>query len=121
MIPEAMITEWKTPHAPWESNDFLEQDLILSCLLIKLYNNKISQSLAFKGGIALHKLFLPKSLRYSEDLDFDQISPEPIGELIEKIRKILDSELAGKSSYKKLIRCSLCVINMKLSFFLMPQ
>ena len=44
----------------------------------------------FAGGTALHKLVLHPSARYSEDLDFVQMKPEPIGPVLDIIRARLD-------------------------------
>lgn len=101
MIPLGMIESWKT-EAPWSNNDFVEQDLILSRLLTSLFSHeKIKQSLVFKGGTALHKLFLPAPLRYSEDLDFDQITSEPIGPLLDIIRDVARDIFAQEARYDR--------------------
>jgi predicted nucleotidyltransferase component of viral defense system len=72
----------------------IEQDLIISRALVCLYNNKhIKDTLAFRGGTALNKLFIKPAARYSEDLDFVQIPDEPIGKTINAIRSTLDSWL----------------------------
>ena len=44
----------------------------------------------FRGGTALHKLVLRPTARYSEDLDFVQMKPEPIGPVLDIIRARLD-------------------------------
>jgi Nucleotidyl transferase AbiEii toxin, Type IV TA system len=49
--------------------------------------------LAFRGGTALHELFLHPPRRYSEDIDLVQVSPEPIGPALTALRKSLDSWL----------------------------
>lgn len=48
----------------------------------------ISSQLAFRGGTALHKLFLEPQVRYSEDIDLVQIKEGPISPLLKKIREI---------------------------------
>jgi predicted nucleotidyltransferase component of viral defense system len=101
MIPLSHIIEWKTLRAPWNSMAQVEQDLILERLLVELYNDElIAKSLAFRGGTALGKLFTEKPYRYSEDLDFVQIHQEPIGEVMSRIRKIVDPIL-GKPQWKQ--------------------
>lgn len=101
MIPIGMIESWKA-QAPWSNNDFVEQDLILSRLLTTLYSHeKVKRSLVFKGGTALHKLFFNKALRYSEDLDFDQITSEPIGELLTVIREIARDIFTEEAKYDR--------------------
>ncbi len=95
MIPEYCITEWRQ-HAPWSEDYQVEQDLILSRILIELYQNKhIIDSLVFRGGTALNKLYIKPPVRYSEDLDFVQIKSEPIGPTIVNIRNSLDNWLGS--------------------------
>ncbi len=72
----------------------VEQDLVISRALICLYNNQhIKESLVFRGGTALNKLFLKPPARYSEDIDFVQRRAEPIGTTIDAIRLSLNSWL----------------------------
>ncbi|MCF7849936.1 MAG: nucleotidyl transferase AbiEii/AbiGii toxin family protein [Kiritimatiellales bacterium] len=49
----------------------------------------LADSLAFRGGTALHKLYFAPAPRYSEDIDLVQIHPEPIGLAIDRLREIL--------------------------------
>lgn len=89
MIPQQFITEW-SEFVPWKANEQVEQDLIISRSLIELFSDKyIAEKLAFRGGTALHKLFLEPQSRYSEDIDLVQISAEPFGRAIDQIRKLL--------------------------------
>lgn len=95
MIPEYCIAEWRQK-APWAENYQVEQDLIISRALIEIYQNeKISESLVFRGGTALNKLYIIPPARYSEDLDFVQIKSEPIGPTIANIRNVLDNWLGS--------------------------
>jgi len=50
----------------------------------------LQERLAFRGGTALHKLFLKPQVRYSEDIDLVQIKTEPIKETISEIRRQLN-------------------------------
>lgn len=96
MIPQAYITEWQNV-APWQSDAQIEQDLIINRIIIDIYNNGfLRENLLFRGGTALHKFFLDKPLRYSEDLDLVQRTAGPIKPLIETIQKTIDPWL-GKS------------------------
>lgn len=100
MIPQAYITDWRSKTAPWSSNAQVEQDLILSRVLIELYSSPLlSKNFAFRGGTALQKLFLNPAARYSEDIDLVQIDAGPIGPLMSEIRKCIDPWL-GKSKWK---------------------
>lgn len=100
MINETAITAWRHI-APWASADQVEHDLILSRAICELYQHPtISQELVFRGGTALHKLFFGKAGRFSEDLDFVQVSAGPIGEIVNAIRECLDHWL-GEPTWKQ--------------------
>ncbi len=89
MIPRAHISKWRT-HAPWQLNEQVEQDLVISRALVEIFSDDIlKKNLAFRGGTALHKLFLKTPLRYSEDIDLVQIKSEPIGKSIDRLREKL--------------------------------
>lgn len=89
MIPKSYITAWQK-QAPWQENYQVEQDLIIQRTLITLFNDEfIRERLAFRGGTALHKLFLAPAVRYSEDIDLVQIKAAPFGAIIDKIREQL--------------------------------
>lgn len=89
MIPRAHITAWRS-HAPWPSDGQVEQDLVLTRALVELYSHPaIAESMVFRGGTALHKLFFDPPARYSEDIDLVQSEPEPIGPVIDAIRESL--------------------------------
>jgi len=100
LIPRANITAWRS-HAPWPSNEQVEQDLVLSRALVAMFDRKIvADQAVFRGGTALHKLFLGTSRRYSEDIDLVQRNPGPIGKLIDAIREALDPWL-GSPKWKR--------------------
>jgi len=90
MIPRRFIEEWKE-HALWPENAQIEQDLIIEKALNLLYSdNYISEHLAFRGGTAIHKLFLKPQVRYSEDVDLVQIKQETIKDTLDAVRTQLD-------------------------------
>ncbi len=89
MIPQRYITEWKT-QAPWPNDAQVEQDLIIGRALVELFSDDLlKNSLAFRGGTALHKLYLQPQVRYSEDIDLVQINSEPINPILKQIRERL--------------------------------
>lgn len=89
MIPEYAIKEWNKT-TPWHRNEQIEQDLIICRALVALFNDEyLAEHLAFRGGTALHKLYLQPQPRYSEDIDLVQINAEPIKETMDKIREVL--------------------------------
>jgi predicted nucleotidyltransferase component of viral defense system len=89
MIPQAYITEWSNK-VPWQTNEQVEQDLVICRALTAIFSDEfLASSLAFRGGTALHKLYLHPQLRYSEDIDLVQIRPEPIKETIQRLQQQL--------------------------------
>ncbi|MCU0372898.1 MAG: nucleotidyl transferase AbiEii/AbiGii toxin family protein [Ignavibacteria bacterium] len=99
MIPKAFIDQWKAS-SPWGQDEYVEQDLILSRILVELYSSdKIAGSLVFRGGTALHKLFLKNPYRYSEDLDFVQIIPGNIGAILSELRRITGKIIRGAPKF----------------------
>lgn len=90
MLPRRYIEEWKE-FAPWPEDAQVEQDLVIEKALFQIFSDPFLQErLAFRGGTALHKLFLKPPVRYSEDIDLVQIKAEPIKDTLSVIRKQLD-------------------------------
>jgi hypothetical protein len=95
MIPRAYITAWRAV-APWASDAQVEQDLVISRALVEIFSDqRLSDSLAFRGGTALHKLHLAPPARYSEDIDLVQVRAEPIGPVLQALRAMLDPWLGA--------------------------
>jgi len=95
MIPKNFIVEWGAI-VPWQQPEQIEQDLIITTALVKIYQHPmLREKLAFRGGTALNKLYFNPPTRYSEDIDLVQISSEPIGTTITEIRSVMDSWLGN--------------------------
>lgn len=89
MIPELAITQWRSV-APWSDVEQVEQDLIICRALVAIFSDVfLAERLAFRGGTALHKLYLSPQPRYSEDIDLVQINSEPIKPTIDRLREVL--------------------------------
>ncbi len=89
MIPKPYIAKWKN-HAPWTSNEQVEQDLIISRALVALFSDEfLREQLAFRGGTALHKLYLNPAPRYSEDIDLVQIKEGAIKPILDRIDTVI--------------------------------
>jgi predicted nucleotidyltransferase component of viral defense system len=89
MIPQAYITEW-SQQVPWQTNEQVEQDLVICRALVEIFADEwLAERLAFRGGTALHKLYLSPQPRYSEDIDLVQITAEPFGPVIDRVRERL--------------------------------
>jgi predicted nucleotidyltransferase component of viral defense system len=88
-IPELAITQWRSI-VPWIDVKQVEQDLIICRALVAIFSDDfLAERLAFRGGTALHKLYLSPQSRYSEDIDIVQIKSEPIKPTIDKLREVL--------------------------------
>jgi len=99
MIPQSAIKQW-SEFFPWKNNAQIEQDLMICRALVAIFSDSyLSSHLAFRGGTALHKLYLHPQSRYSEDIDLVQINPEPIANTIDRIRNVLS--FLGKPKIKQ--------------------
>ncbi len=99
MISQAHILAWQQ-NAPWQFDYQIEQDLILSKILVEIYNDEfLRDQLLFRGGTALTKLFFKEHFRYSEDLDFVQTVAGPIKPIVQRLQKLIDPWM-GKSTTK---------------------
>lgn len=88
MIPRDFVTAWRKT-APWVQDALVEQDLVISRALVDIYSRPaLAKALAFRGGTALYKLYMPPA-RYSEDIDLVQTSPGAIGPVIDELRDTL--------------------------------
>lgn len=86
MIPVSAIEEWRNK-VPWQTNEQVEQDLIICRALTEIFKDEfLAENLAFRGGTALHKLYLSPQPRYSEDIDLVQIKAGPIKPIMDKLR-----------------------------------
>jgi predicted nucleotidyltransferase component of viral defense system len=101
MIPRAAITAWR-PSAPWTTDAQVEQDLVLSRAIVEIFSDPtLASALVFRGGTALHKLFLAPAARYSEDIDLVQAAPGPIGAVMDALRGCFDSWLGKPKREQK--------------------
>lgn len=87
LIPQAYIAEWSNG-APWQTNEQAEQDLVICRVLIEIFSDDwLAQSLAFREGTALHKLYLSPQPRYSEDIDLEKKRAEPGKETVQRLQQ----------------------------------
>ena len=100
MIPQYYIQEWYE-QVPWNTDAMVEQDLIICKALVCIFSDEfLASQLAFRGGTALHKLFLTPQSRYSEDIDLVQIHPGPIKPILFRLGEVL-SWIPGKVTKQK--------------------
>lgn len=89
MIPKPYIAKWQE-HAPWNEFSQVEQDLIISRTLVEIFSDDfLRENLAFRGGTALHKLYLNPAPRYSEDIDLVQIKEGPIKPIMKRLNEVI--------------------------------
>lgn len=89
MIPRSYLAKWRD-HAPWRSDAQVEQDLVISRALVEIFSDEfLKENLAFRGGTALHKLYLNPAPRYSEDIDLVQIKEGPVKPILQRIGEII--------------------------------
>jgi len=89
MIPKPYIAKWQE-HAPWKQFSQVEQDLVISRALVEIFSDDfLRENLAFRGGTALHKLYLNPAPRYSEDIDLVQIKAGPIKPIMQRLNEVI--------------------------------
>src|SRR5690554_4591047 len=89
MIAKPFIAKWQK-YAPWNEFAQVEQDLVISRTLVEIFSDSfLKEHLAFRGGTALHKLYLKPAPRYSEDIDLIQIKSGPIKTIMERLGKVV--------------------------------
>jgi len=100
VIPRAHVTAWRA-RAPWSTDAQVEQDLVVSRAIVDIFSEPvIAREFLFRGGTAIHKLFLDPPGRYSEDIDLVQLREGPIGPLMSALRARLDPWL-GTARWKQ--------------------
>ena len=89
MISKPYIAQWRE-YAPWTEFAQVEQDLIISRTLVELFSDDfLREHIAFRGGTALHKLYLNPAPRYSEDIDLVQVKEGPIKPIMKGIGEVI--------------------------------
>lgn len=102
MIPTPTIIEWSR-RVPWPSVDQVEQDLLLSRLIVEIANDDYpGNELVFRGGTCLNKLVSPTPLRYSEDLDYVRTTGGGIREFTRAVTDIGDPLWHGHTGHHHL-------------------
>lgn len=90
MIDVTSIRSWNESF-PWKDKAMVEQDLIISRALVAIFSDDfLASQLAFRGGTALHKLYLSPQPRYSEDIDLVQINAGPIKPIMYRLGEVLE-------------------------------
>lgn len=90
MITEADVRQWRG-EVPWIDADNVEQDLVLSRLIIEIANHPLlGEELVFRGGTCFHKVWLDRPWRYSEDLDYVRRTAGGVGDILDAIREVAD-------------------------------
>jgi len=88
VIPQADVAAW-SGRAPWPTPEQVEQDLVLARLMIEFARHPVlGPELVMRGGTCLHKLWLPRPYRYSEDLDYVRTTSGGIGAVLDAVREV---------------------------------
>jgi len=91
VITGADLAHWRHV-VPWATDEQVEQDLVLSRLIIEIANHPLlGDELVFRGGTCFHKLWLDRPWRYSEDLDYVRRTAGGVGEILDAIRYIAEA------------------------------
>ena len=85
MIPPGEI--FRMAHRLGLGAKTIEQDYVLTWVLLALANTPLRDRLAFKGGTAIKKIYEP-DYRFSEDLDFTLLDDIPNKDLIAEIESL---------------------------------
>ena len=97
MLSKADVVNWRKK-ADWATDDQVEQDLIISICLVKIFNHPaLKGRLAFRGGTALNKLIFPNPLRYSEDIDMNRLDNDSATPILDGIREALKDVFPKKA------------------------
>ena len=93
LVPTPLTTTLDASDAPldprWQI--LVNDEVVLSRALVEMFGRGgVAERAVFRGGTALHKLYLDPPGRYSEDIDLVQKKAGPIGPLISEIRLALD-------------------------------
>ena len=110
MIPQYSIQEWHE-QMPWNTDAMVEQDLIICRALISIFNDEfLASQLAFRGGTALHKIYLQPQPRYSEDIEFEELMGTKLRALYQrkKGRDLFDLHkglTARECNVEKILEC----------------
>ena len=100
MIPEQNIVAWGNV-VPWADQRQVEQDLIISRALVEIFSDPMLRgALRIRGGTALNKLHFPAPMRYSEDIDLVRTSTGPIGQILDRLRVVLEPWL-GRAQFDR--------------------
>ena len=85
MIDRSSITVWGVNH-PWPKKCYVEQDLVIGRAIVSIFSDQVlAKELAWRGGTALHKLYLMPQARYSEDVDLVRTGIGPVKPIIERL------------------------------------
>jgi predicted nucleotidyltransferase component of viral defense system len=85
------LDQWRA-QVPWDTPDVVEQDLVLSRLIVEIANHPLlGDELVFRGGTCFHKVWLDRPWRYSEDLDYVRRTGGGVGPILDALREVADA------------------------------
>lgn len=90
VIPAHLIDAWAGV-APWATRKQVEQDLVLSRLIVEIASHpQVRDELVLRGGACLHKVVLASPRRFTAGLGYARASHSPIGTVLDAVREIAD-------------------------------
>lgn len=88
MISSDALDHWQSV-VPWTRLKEVEQDLVLARLIVEIARHPLlGEGLALKGGTCLHKLWMGRPWRYSEDLDYNLRLTGPRSGILEALDEV---------------------------------
>jgi len=64
--------------------------LVIGHAFVAIFSDDfLNDNLTFRGGAALHKLYLNHAPRYSENIDLVQVKPGPIKSIMQRIAEVV--------------------------------
>lgn len=89
MLNEKTLMHWQQ-YVPWKDFDQVEKDLIISRILVDIFNHPLLQAeIILQGSVAIQKFVYATPIRPPEDIDLVRIVSGPIKPVLDAISSVL--------------------------------
>ena len=82
----------------------VEKDFVISVILLLISElpefSKYSRKMAFRGGTCIKKVYFPDETRFSEDLDFTNLTVEESSSFLEQVKRLVGRNL-GVTTFER--------------------
>ena len=82
----------------------VEKDFVISVILMLISKlpefSRYSDKMVFRGGTCIKKVFFPKETRFSEDLDFANLTPEESSSFLQEVNHLIGRNL-GVTTFER--------------------